>query len=170
MGAATSRASGANDPHRESPQIRGFSAPAALQRVACRGKIADPCGMAVSDIPDDVRRFVLGTMTSVPHLEALLLLHAQPGQCWSPVDLARRLYVDETSVANLLVDLRDAQLVRDTDEGWCFRPADAHLAATVGQLASVYSRQVVAITELIHSSSDRKAQRFADAFRLRKEP
>lgn len=125
--------------------------------------------MAVSDIPDDVRRFVLGTMNSVPHLEALLLLHAQPTQCWSPADLARRLYIDEASVASVLVDLDEAQLVRETGAGWCFHPLDAHLAATVDQLAAVYSRQVVAITELIHSSSDRRAQRFADAFRLRKD-
>jgi hypothetical protein len=39
----------------------------------------------------------------------------------------------------------------------------------VDRLAGVYARHVVEVAELIHSTSDRKAQRFADAFRWRKE-
>ena len=42
-------------------------------------------------IPEDVRRFVLTSIPSVPFLEALLLMRANPAQGWSRDTLARRL-------------------------------------------------------------------------------
>ena len=69
----------------------------------------------------------------------------------------------------LLDDLAAAVLAVAADDGYRYAPADAEVAATVDALASQYARQPVAIAALLHSSSDRKAQRFADAFRLRKE-
>jgi len=68
-----------------------------------------------------------------------------------------------------MADLADAGLVVAGDDGFRYAPADADVAATVDALAALYARQTVTVAELIHSSSDRKAQRFADAFRLRKE-
>ena len=138
-------------------------------RVASSAEIAEPCAMAATDIPDDVRRFVLAAIPSVPHLEALLLLRGPPVDSWSPAQLARRLYVDDSTGIRLLDDLRDAGLAVADADGWRYYPSEASLHAVVEQLATVYSRHVIAITELIHSSSERKAHRFADAFRLRKE-
>lgn len=126
--------------------------------------------MTPSHIPDDVRRFLLGAIPSVPHLEALLLLRAEPSEPWTASRLARRLYVDEGQAGSLLRDLHGAGLLQATGHGHRFAPAEAALADTVSELDAVYARHVVAVAELIHSSSDRKAQRFADAFRLRKEP
>ena len=124
--------------HWKSPPRAGFF----VARVESPRPIADPVPpMTASHIPDDVRRFLLGAIPSVPHLEALLLVRAEPDEPWTAARLARRLYVDENGAARLLRDL------------------DA-----------IYARHVVEVAELIQSSSDRKAQRFADAFRLRKEP
>jgi hypothetical protein len=36
-------------------------------------------------------------------------------------------------------------------------------------VAHAYAQDLVTVTELIHSRIDRRAQRFADAFRFRKE-
>ena len=116
--------------------------------------------MAASHIPDEVRRFLLGAIPSVPHLEALLLVRAEAAEPWTAARLARRLYIDEA----------DAGLLRQAGQGYCFDPGDAQLATVVAELDAIYARRVVEVAELIHSSSDRKAQRFADAFRLRKEP
>ena len=107
---------------------------------------------------------------SVPHLEALLLLRADPARAWDAHALAARLYIDEASAARLLSDLHARQLVLQGDDG-LFRLAthDAEHVAIVDRVVEVYSRHVVEVAELIHSTSDRKAQRFADAFRWRKE-
>jgi hypothetical protein len=126
--------------------------------------------MTPSHIPDDVRRFLLGAIPSVPHLEALLLLRAEQSEPWTAARLARRLYVDEAAAAPLLRDLHAAGLLQPTGHGYRFGPADDALSGTIAELDAVYSRHVVEVAELIHSSSDRKALRFADAFRLRKEP
>jgi len=126
--------------------------------------------MPVSNIPDGVRRFLLGAIPSVPHLEALLLLRGAPDQSWSADTLAARLYVDVPIAAALLADLRQRGLAAPRADGMQYAPRDATLAAVVDDLAGVYARHVVEVAELIHSSSDHKARRFADAFRLRKEP
>ena len=125
--------------------------------------------MTAVAITGEVRRFLLAVIPSVPHLEALLLLRGQP-RAWSAPELARRLYVDEVRAHALVDDLAQAGLVAAGPDGVRYAPADAALAETVDAVAAAYGRHVVAVTQLIHSTSDRKAQRFADAFRLRKEP
>lgn len=120
-------------------------------------------------IPDDARRFLLGVIPSVPHLEALLLLRGDPIH-WSIAQLAGRLYIDADAAAALVHDLAGAGLATCAEDGCRYAPADAAMAATVDEVAALYARHTVAIAELIHSTSERKAQRFADAFRLRKEP
>jgi hypothetical protein len=125
--------------------------------------------MTAQHIPDEVRRFLLGAIPSVPHLEALLLLHADPARGWDAVALAGRLYLDPPRAAALLADLVRAELAVADDGGYRFETADPALAAVVGELARVYARHVVAVAELIHSTPDRRARRFADAFLLRKD-
>ena len=126
--------------------------------------------MGDSIIPDEVRRFLLAAIPSVPHLEALLLLRQPSAAGWSTALLASRLYVDERVAARLLRDLERAGLVQgDAERFHVFAPNDPDLGGLVDQVAAVYARQVVYVAELIHSSSDRKAHRFADAFRWRKE-
>ena len=128
------------------------------------------CVMSASSIPADVRRFLLAVIESVPHLEALLLLRADSSKWWDPETLAARLYVDEPSALRLLADLRGRALVQQGHDGrWRFDASDAERVRIVDRLVEVYSRHVVEVAELIHSTSDRKAQRFADAFRWRKE-
>jgi hypothetical protein len=125
--------------------------------------------MSAADIPGDVRRFLLATIPTVPHLEALLLLRGH-AEGWTLPQLASRLYVDATTANMLVSDLVTAGLAGASGDIYRYAPADESVAATVDALAALYARYMVAVAELIHSSSDRKAQRFADAFRLRKEP
>lgn len=118
-----------------------------------------------------VRRFILAYIPSVPHLEALLLMRAEASAPWNDAPLAARLYISHDVARSLLQDLAAAGLVRaDADGGYAYGPVDEALDGPVAELATAYARNVVAIANLIHSLSDRKAQRFADAFRWRKDP
>ena len=125
--------------------------------------------MNAATIPGDVRRFLLATIPTVPHLEGLLLLRGNTDGL-TLAQLASRLYVDAATAHALVEDFLAAGLVASNGDVHRYAPADDAVAATVDALAVLYSRQMVAVAELIHSISDRKAQRFADAFRLRKEP
>ena len=125
-------------------------------------------------IPEDIRRFVLTSIPSVPHLEALLLLRADPAQAWTSASLAERLYVPEKAAHALLVDLCEARMITPHERPggtfeYFYAPGSPHLKSTIDQLADLYARHLLDITYLIHSKLDRKAQQFADAFTWRKD-
>jgi len=123
--------------------------------------------------PEELRRFVLTSIPSVPFLEALLLLRADPTQQWHADALAQRLYVRERTAQGLLDDLCRAGMIApcEAPDEHCYqyRPSSAILRERIDALADLYARHLVEVTLLIHSSLDRKAQQFADAFKLRKD-
>jgi hypothetical protein len=128
-------------------------------------------------IPEDIRRFVLTSIPSVPFLEALLLMRATPEQPWSRDSLARRLYVRDKVADALLADLCRAGMAAPLDgplagcdaDAYCYRPREEALRERIDHLADLYATHLVEVTHLIHSSLDRKAHQFADAFKWRKD-
>lgn len=124
--------------------------------------------MSVSELPPDVRRFVLTSVPSVPYLEAVLLLRADPGQGWDAAALARRLYVPERTGAELVAQLRDGGVASDEAGTVRYAPSP-ELGDLLDRVAQAYATDLVTVTGLIHSRIDRRAQQFADAFRFRKE-
>jgi hypothetical protein len=127
--------------------------------------------MGKPSIPEDLRRFVLTSIPSVPFLEALLLMRADPDHAWRRDTLAQRLYVREKTAEGLLADLCRARIAVPSRDAGAFRyaPADAGMRERIDRLADVYATHLVEVTHLIHSSLDRKAQQFADAFKWRKD-
>jgi hypothetical protein len=127
-----------------------------------------------SPIPEDLRRFILTSIPSVPYLEALLLLRADPGQRWTGEMLAGRLYTSERTAQGLLDELCRSGMAAPCPgpeaHRYCYSPSSEALRERVDGLADLYARHLVDVTHLIHSTLDRKAQLFADAFRLRKDP
>jgi len=130
--------------------------------------------MATQPIPDDIRRFVLTSIASVPHLEALLLLRADEGDHWCAARVAERLYIGEKIAQGLLRELCHAGMVtpRDLpDERIDYRydPGSAAMRLIIDRLAVLYASHLLEVTHLIHSTLDRKGQLFADAFKWRKD-
>jgi hypothetical protein len=124
-------------------------------------------------IPDEVRRFVLANLVSVPQLEALLLLRSTPGERWTAERAAARLYVPAGELEALLAQLAETGVVAGDDEGgergWRYAPRTPELDTLCARIEDVYARQLVQVSRLIHSKGDRAAQRFADAFKWRKD-
>ncbi|WP_240788754.1 hypothetical protein [Ramlibacter henchirensis] len=121
------------------------------------------------DLPQDLRRFILTSIPSVPYLEAVLLLRAQPQRIWSAADAARRLYLPEQRASELLAELNSAGIAQAEPHGCRYAPGTEELAAILDQLAAHYAVDLVGVSDLIHSRVDKKAQQFADAFRIRKD-
>jgi hypothetical protein len=119
-------------------------------------------------IPDAVRRFILLGVPSVPYLEAMLLFRGEPQSALSASDVARRLYLPESTAWDLVRQLADARVIAGADGGWRYA-ADAELAALIDDLARVYAENLVGVAKLIHAKSDRRATQFADAFKIRKD-
>lgn len=124
-------------------------------------------------LTDEMRRFILTSIPSVPYLEAVLLLRSAPGTAWDVPTLARRLYLGEPQAAELLAQLSAAGVAQPEEGGspplYRYRPADQALALRLDDLAKAYAADLVGVADLIHSRIDKRAQRFADAFRLRKD-
>ena len=73
------------------------------------------------------------------------------------------------SGAELLQQLRGSGIAAAAEgEGLRYAPPP-ELAGLIERLAQAYTSDLVTVTGLIHSRIDRRAQRFADAFRFRKE-
>jgi hypothetical protein len=128
--------------------------------------------MASTPIPDDVRRFVLTSVPSVPFMEALLLFRASGAQQVTRESLARRLYVPDEIAGELIAQLLEARIIAALDPPatrFGFAPQSGELAALLDSVAACYARSLIEMTQLIHAGRARQAQQFADAFRLRKE-
>lgn len=122
-------------------------------------------------IPEELRRFILTSVPSVPFVEALLIFRDSAGAAALTTDLlASRLFVSERQAAEVLAALREGQVVEQlpAGAGWRYAP-DPRLSAVLDDLARFYRSNLVEVTALIHSRTGRMAQRFADAFKLRKD-
>lgn len=126
--------------------------------------------MSPTDLPNDVRRFLLGAIASVPHLEALLLLRHDAARAWTPAQVAERLFLPEERGAAILAELRQQGLLAEAGPGaYVYAPGGAELRHTIDRLAAYYSRHVVEVSRLLHAKIERQALEFSDAFRLRKD-
>jgi hypothetical protein len=128
--------------------------------------------MTREPIPEDVRRFILTSITSVPYLEAMLLLRNAPNQSWDRTGVARRLYVSAKAAGELLSDLCAAGFLVVTEPEtplYRYHPRSDELREMIDQLAEAYAKNLIEVTNLIHSKTGKKEQQFADAFRWRKD-
>jgi DNA-binding IscR family transcriptional regulator len=122
-------------------------------------------------LPDDVRRFILTSVPSVPYIESLLLLRREEAATWNAAQLARRVYVPESQAAQLLEALEASGIaakVPGEENAYRYAPPP-ELANLLDRVATHYAGNLLAITDLIHSGLNRRATQFADAFRWRKD-
>lgn len=123
-------------------------------------------------IADDIKRFILTSISSVPYLEAMLLLRNETDMPWDSARLARRLYLSEKAAAALLAELHEAGVIaadQQMPESYCFHPVSSTLRDMIDKVAKAYAAHLVDVTHLIHSKTGKKAQHFADAFKWRKD-
>jgi len=122
-------------------------------------------------IPEEIRRFILTSILSVPFLEALLMYREARGEALPPTQVGRRLYISERATAEVIEQLLAARFIEPAGEhvlGHRFAP-EGEAAARVEQLAHFYRSHLVEVTALIHTKTGRMATQFSDAFKFRKD-
>ncbi len=119
-----------------------------------------------------ITRFILTSIDSVPHLEAILLLRFDPKVEWDAKTMAQRLYISEKKAAEVLANLCAAGFVSAKEGGvplYQYSPVTVDLKEMMDQLADIYTKNLVEVTKLIHSKISKQAQQFGDAFRLQSD-
>jgi hypothetical protein len=121
------------------------------------------------NIPDAVRRFLLTSVPSVPFLEAARHFHLNPDRPHSAPSIASALYVPPAAADKLIAELLAAGIIAAEGAAYRYAPRDDALAQALAELFVCYQTNLVGITNLIHDSTQRSAERFANAFKLRKD-
>jgi len=123
--------------------------------------------MSEEPLSEEVRDLILRHIDSVAQLEVLLFLRERPAERLDAGAAAKRLYAPRGEMAAALTRLcNDGFLVRE-HELYGYPPASDH-QAKVDALAKAYARQLIPITNLIHSKP-RNIRAFSDAFKFRKD-
>ena len=123
--------------------------------------------MSAGTIPDDLRRYLIQCVPTVPFIEAALLMRDSRDQVWLPEALARRLYLSEEDTKRLLSRLQDGGVVaQEAGEasGYRYAPASADLQELWERLAVVYKQNLIEVSTLIHTKPSGTAKMLADAF------
>ena len=124
--------------------------------------------MADDPIPADLRDFILRFIDSVAHLEALLLLRASPQTAWEAPAVAARLYTNAEQAGEVLAQLCNERLLVCENGQYRYHGQSPEHGAMIDRLADSYAKQLIPITNLIHSKP-RRIRQFADAFKFRKD-
>src|SRR5690349_16771327 len=107
--------------------------------------------MGREPIPEDLRRFLLTSVPSVPFVEAMLLLRERRDEALDAEYIARRIYVSPRAAADVIGQLEAASIVQPAEQGGVrFAPATPELEAMLEQLALFYRTHLVDVTDVIH--------------------
>jgi type II secretory pathway component GspD/PulD (secretin) len=155
--------------HRDGRQDDGHDSggqrdPAGRSRTAGTVRVTSP-----APLPAEVRAFLDAQIFSVGQLEVLLLVHEAGGASLAVEEIARLSYIPAKSILPWLEALASRGILEATPDGFRFQPADAEIREAVSAVADCYAKRRVSVTRHVHASKEDPVQRFADAFRFRKD-
>ncbi|MGA8110782.1 MAG: hypothetical protein WB974_15210 [Acidobacteriaceae bacterium] len=119
-------------------------------------------------IRNDVDRFIFDEIDSVPHLEALLLLWNTRPRRWSIDELARYLYIPPDRTRQIIRDLQQRDLVFCDPDGCAYHSTESR-DPLIAEIDRTWRRELVRISNMIHSKASPAVRDFARAFRLKKD-
>jgi hypothetical protein len=127
-----------------------------------------------NDLPEDLTRFIRMSVPSIDALEMLLFVVRRRGVPCAAADVAAALhgsvsvpavahYLDELAVQHVLTGTRDA--------GYTYGGAPGDMTRVIDQLVKAYNERPVTLIRTVYDAADNSSiKRFAEAFRIRKDP
>ena len=120
----------------------------------------------------DVYEYILEKIESVPHLEAVILLWNSRPVGWTAEELASRIYVPPERTSEILQDLVRQQFVQQTSGSpprFSYLPRSDEQNEWMFRVDTVYRREIVRISTMLHSKASPSVREFARAFRFKKD-
>lgn len=121
-------------------------------------------------LPPDVVAFLDAHIFSVTQLEVLLLAREAVDGGYTAADLSRSTRLPERSLLPWLdAFVQRGLLVRDEQDRYGPSALEPDAAAVMVEVADCFARRRVTLSRHVYGSGQDPAQRFADAFRFRKD-
>ncbi len=118
----------------------------------------------------EIDRFILEAIDSVPHLEALLLVWGDRPRAWADEEIAKRLYLETAAASRILQDLARRGLIAAVPgRAKEFRYEPGERDQLLLAVEAAYRRDLVRISTMIHQKAPASVLEFARAFRFTKE-
>lgn len=117
---------------------------------------------------EEIDRFILNEIDSVPHMEALLILRSARPQALSFEEVAAKLYIPPETALSVLQDLARKNLTQASNDGRSFAYEVAGRDELIAEVELTYRRELVRVANLIHSKASSAVRDFARAFRISK--
>lgn len=121
---------------------------------------------------EQIDRFVVDEIDTVPQLEALLLIWNRRPKRWYHSEIAKALYISQELAQEVIRHLLQHRLLNKVEGGAdCYElrtDSEEQLLLLEG-LDTVYRRELVRVSNLIHAKASRAVRDFASAFRFKKE-
>lgn len=118
---------------------------------------------------DEIDRFILNEIDSVPHMEALLILRSVRPRPMSFEDVAAKLYIPPETALTVLQDLARKNLTQTSNDGRSFAYDSTDRDLLIAEVELTYRRELVRVANLIHSKASNAVRDFARAFRITKD-
>jgi hypothetical protein len=129
--------------------------------------------MATEALPDSVKQFLSRYIRSLEQLELLLLLRGQPDRLWTVPQVYEVIRSSQRSLQSGLESFAHegffAEDKRAALPGFRYSPRNDELRGAVEQIAASYRHSRVRVIEAIFAPEIDPVQKFADAFKLRKD-
>jgi DNA-binding MarR family transcriptional regulator len=122
--------------------------------------------------PQDIDKFILDHIETVPHLEALLLAWSRRPRSWSVEEMARALYIPPDLASKILQDLAQEGLLKESTDPpaqYAYIPGSEERDQLIAAVESTYRRELVRVSRMIHAKAPYALREFARAFRITKE-
>ncbi len=123
-------------------------------------------------IPKDIQRFLVDHIDSIAELEVMLFLREHHDRSWLCRSVADQMYSSEDVTSGLVVKLTKKGIL--TSDGMSpasfrYKPRNQNTARIINQLAEVYAKHLVLVTNLVHKKSRRNMTGSAKAFKLKRK-
>jgi hypothetical protein len=124
-----------------------------------------------TELPSEVRQLIARHLSSMEHVDVLVLLAKEPAHRWSTSEIRERLRLANDVPSRVFTDLVASGLIArepgDTPR-YQYQPSSSSLREAVASLLIVYEERPVTLVRTVYSRPS-AVQSFADAFIIKKK-
>jgi len=121
---------------------------------------------------EQIDRFLVDEIDTVPQLEALLLIWNRRPKTWYCSEISKSLYISQDLARDVIRHLEQHHLLVKLEsqvDSYALRTDSQELEWMLAGVDDLYRRELVRISNLIHEKASRAVRDFASAFRFKKE-